>query len=166
MLCQEQLYRHCYPEMIGLCCRYAGDLDRAGLVFNNAMLRVFKNIRNYQEEGKFMAWVKTIVIHCCLDHVKQQNKSKETAISQAEEEISIPDEILEKISAKDIQRMISQLPKMTAVVFNLYVYEGFTHKQIAQGLGMAEGTSKWHVNEARKTMKTKLEHLFTQQTRK
>src|SRR4030095_4104734 len=83
---QEHLYRQFYPEMIKICQRYAGDLDGAGIVFNNAMLRVFKNIKAYQHEGKLGAWIKTIVINCALDHIKSTSKIKEAPITQATEE--------------------------------------------------------------------------------
>lgn len=156
--CQEQLYRHCYPEMIGICHRYAGDMDGAGIIFNNAMLRVFKNIHSYREEGKLMGWIKTIIINCSLDFVKQQNKFKEQSTPGIyEQEVNIPAEVFSLVSAKEIQKMIRELPKATATVFNLYMYEGFTHRQVAESLGISEGTSKWHINEGRKLLKTKLE---------
>jgi len=158
---QEQLYKYCYPGMIKICYRYAGDMDGAGIIFNNAMLRVFKSIHAYKEEGKLMGWVKVIVVNCCIDFVKQQNKFNETIPGHIEEqEVSIPADALSRVSAKEIQAMIWQLPKATATVFNLYIYEGFTHKQIAESLGISEGTSKWHVNEGRRLLKTKLDNFF------
>lgn len=161
LLCQEQLYRHCYPEMIRLCQRYAGDMDGAGTVFNNAMLRVFKNISHYRHEGRFMSWLKTIVLHCCLDFVRQQHKFRNEPLLRAvEEEVGVSDDVLDKVSVKEIQKIISQLPRATAVVFNLFVYEGFTHKQIGEALNISEGTSKWHVSEGRKTLKGKLDNLL------
>lgn len=167
LLCQEQLYRHCYPDMIRICQRYAGDLDGAGIVFNNAMLRVFKGISAYRHEGRFMGWVKTIVLNCCLDYVRQQHRFRNEPLSDAaEEEVSISGDILDKVSAKEIQKIILQLPKATAAVFNLYVYEGFTHKQIGEALHISEGTSKWHVSEGRKTLKLKLENLLYPEAKK
>jgi RNA polymerase sigma-70 factor (ECF subfamily) len=167
LLAQEQLYKHCYPDMIKICYRYAGDMDGAGIIFNNAMLRVFKGIRNYQHEGKFMAWVKVIVVNCCLDFIKKENRFREQQLtSSQEEQISIAEEVFGKVSIKEIQKIINQLPKATAAVFNLFVYEGFTHKQVAGSLGISEGTSKWHVNEGRKIMKSKLEHLFNPESKK
>lgn len=156
--CQEHLYKEFYPEMIRVCQRYARDLDGAGIIYNNAMLRVFRNIKNYRHQGKLESWVKTIVINCSLDHVKTRGKIKEVPVSIAEE-ITIDDCLFEKLSAKEIQLIIKKLPKGTATVFNLFVYEGYTHKQIAEALRISEGTSKWHVNEGRKLLKTKLEHL-------
>jgi RNA polymerase sigma factor (sigma-70 family) len=159
--CQEQLYKHCYPDMIKICYRYAGDMDGAGIIFNNAMLRVFKNINSYREEGKLIGWIKTIVTNCCIDFVKKQNKFKEEVKGSLEEhEMPIAAEAFSFVSAKEIQQMIRLLPKATATVFNLYIYEGFTHKQIAEGLGISEGTSKWHVKEGRKLLKTKLENFI------
>src|ERR1044071_4785304 len=129
---QEQLYRYCYPEMIKICCRYAGDLDGAGIIFNNAMLRVFKSIRNYHHEGKFMGWVKVIVVNCALDFVKKENRFKEVQLTAAQEEqTGISEEAFSKVSVKEILKIIQQLPRATATVFNLFIYEGFTHPQIA-----------------------------------
>lgn len=164
--CQEQLYRHCYPEMIKLCYRYAGDMDGAGIVFNNAMLRVFKGISNYRHEGRFMGWVKTIVVNCCLDFARQRHKFRNEPLATQEEEVSLPEDIFGKVSVKEIQKIIHQLPGATAVVFNLYIYEGYTHKQISSILGIPEGTSKWHVSEGRKILKLKLENLQIPEVRK
>lgn len=161
MQCQEQLYRHCYFEMIKVCYRYADDMDGAGIIFNNAMLRVFRNIHQYKEEGKLMGWIKTIVVNCAIDFVTKRNKFKEhSSASMQDYELNIPSEAFQLVSAKEIRKLISQLPKATATVFNLFIYEGFTHKQIGQSLKIAEGTSKWHVNEARKWLKTKLEDFL------
>lgn len=156
---QEQLYKHCYPVMIKTCYRYAGDLDGAGIIFNNAMLRVFKGISQYKEEGKLMGWIKTIVINCCIDFVKSKEKFKEEAGNIAEDdETSIPPDALDRVTAKEIQACIRNLPRATATVFNLFVYEGLTHKQIASALGISEGTSKWHINEGRRLLKQKLKN--------
>lgn len=161
MQCQEQLYRLCYPEMIKLCIRYAGDIDGAGIIYNNAMLRVFRHIGAYRHEGKLLAWVKTIVIHSCLDFIRKKGPIKEVAIGpEQEQQVSITEDAFSRISVKDIQKITAQLPPATGAVFNLYIYEGYTHKAIGEALGISEGTSKWHLNEARKTVKQKLEHFL------
>lgn len=161
MQCQEQLYRLCYPEMIKICIRYAGDIDGAGIIYNNAMLRVFRHIGNYKHEGKLLGWVKTIVVHCCLDHVKKKGPIREVKLGpEQEEQVSITEDAFSRISVKDIQKIIGQLPPATGAVFNLYIYENFTHKQVSGALGISEGTSKWHLNEARKILKNKLEHFL------
>jgi RNA polymerase sigma-70 factor (ECF subfamily) len=146
--------------MIKVCYRYARDADGAGTVYNNAMLKVFKNIVNYKEEGKLGGWIKTIVVNCCIDFCKQhQVSSNHYPVTSIEnlEEISISPEVFNTVSAKEIQQLLKQLPGATAMVFNLFVYEGFTHKQIATQLDISDGTSKWHVSEAKKILKLKLE---------
>jgi RNA polymerase sigma-70 factor (ECF subfamily) len=148
--------------MIKICYRYAGDTDGAGVIFNNAMLRVFKNMNTYRHEGKLIGWVKTIVVNCCLDFIKNKNKfNNETFSGEIEELPGNDTEIQDFVSAKDIRKIISGLPRATAAVFNLYAYEGFTHKQISGSLGISEGTSKWHVNEARKRLAISLKEFIT-----
>ena len=154
---QEQLYRFCYPDMIKICFRYAGDMDGAGLIFNNAMLRVFRHLKRYKHEGKLMAWIKTIVVNCCIDYARERSRFRSNqSLDEGEEEQSIPPDVLDRVSAREIQQLIRELPRATATVFNLYIYEGFTHRQISESLGIAEGTSKWHVNEGRRLLKESL----------
>jgi RNA polymerase sigma-70 factor, ECF subfamily len=159
VLCQEQLYKACYPEMIKICYRYANDMDGAGIIYNNAMLKVFKSIGKYSEEGKLMGWIKTIVVNSCIDFCKRKNIFRNSMNIISEDETTILPDVFDRLSGKDIQRLISQLPSATATVFNLYVYEGFTHKQIGEQLGISDGTSKWHVSEAKKLLKLKLERI-------
>jgi RNA polymerase sigma-70 factor, ECF subfamily len=160
--CQQQLYRQCYPGLIKICHRYAGDMDGAGVIYNNTMLRVFKNITTYRHEGKLMGWIKTILINCCLDYVKQKNKFVNKSLpNENSGEISMDESILGNVSAKEIQSIINELPRATSAVFNLYIYENFTHKQIGESLGISEGTSKWHVNEARKRLSISLKEFIT-----
>lgn len=106
------------------------------------MLKVFKGIGNYKDEGKLGGWIKTIVVHCCIDFCKAKSifNNSTNIISEATH-IMLPD-VFDRLSGKDIQQLIAQLPKATGTVFNLYIYEGFTHKQIAEQLNISDGTSK------------------------
>jgi RNA polymerase sigma-70 factor, ECF subfamily len=159
---QEQLYRLYYPDMIKICCRYAGDMDGAGIIYNNTMLRVFKNIHTYQHDGKLAGWIKTILINCCIDYVKQKNKFENKLLANENSgERSTDESIPGNISAKEIRSIIKKLPGATSAVFNLYIYENFTHKQIGESLGISEGTSKWHVSEARKRLSVLLKEYLT-----
>ncbi|MFT3681759.1 MAG: sigma-70 family RNA polymerase sigma factor [Ferruginibacter sp.] len=157
---QQQLYKLFYPEMIKICFRYAGDADNAGSIYNNAMLRIFKNIDTYSEEGKLGGWIKTIVINCCIDFCKKKNIFRNSTSYIPEDEITIEPEVFNTVSYKEVQQVIAQLPGATATVFRLFVYEGFTHRQIADQLEISEGTSKWHVSEAKKMLKKKFEKLY------
>jgi RNA polymerase sigma-70 factor, ECF subfamily len=157
---QERLYKLCYAEMIKICYRYAKDADGAGSIFNDAMLKVYKNLDKYEEQGKLMGWVKTIVTNTCFDYCKRQTVFNSSSIINVEDNISIEPEVFKNVSAKEIQLLIKKLPLATATVFNMYVYDGFTHKQIGEILNISDGTSKWHLSEAKKNLKTKLEKFI------
>lgn len=157
---QQKLYKLFYPDMIRICCRYAGDMDGAGIIYNNAMLKVFKNIHNYEEEEKSGSWIKTIVINCSIDYCKKKDWFKQLVVLSEVEEIALSPNVFNHVSGKEIQKLIAQLPPATATVFNMHIYEGYTHKQIGEILEISEGTSKWHVSEAKRLMKNKFEHFL------
>jgi RNA polymerase sigma-70 factor, ECF subfamily len=153
--CQQQLYRLCYPDMIKVCFRYAPDADGAGTIFNDAMLKVFRHLDGYSETGKLMGWIKTIVVHTAIDFCKKKNIFSQSVPYFPESDEGLPPEALDRLSGREIQQWVAELPRATATVFNMYVYEGFTHRQIGELLGISEGTSKWHVSEAKKMLKKK-----------
>jgi RNA polymerase sigma-70 factor (ECF subfamily) len=147
--------------MIKICQRYTPDADSAGMIYNNAMLRIFKSIERYTEEGKLNGWIKMIVVNCCIDFCKKKNIFSNAVSQTVIEEVIIQPEVFDKISGKEIQKLLGELPAATATVFKLFIYEGFTHKQIAEQLNISDGTSKWHVNEARKLLKEKFNSITT-----
>ena len=142
--------------MIKICMRYAGDMDGAGTIYNNAMLNVFKSLATYQEQGKLNAWIKTVMVNAAIDHVRQRVRFETADIFDTPELVNIPATAFHQISFKEIQAMILKLPKATRTVFNMYSYEGYKHQEIASLLGISEGTSKWHVNQARKLLSQEL----------
>ena len=71
---QEALYRGCYAGMIKLCIRYASDMDKAAAIYNEAMLKVFNTLHQFEGRGDFMAWVRRIVVNTCIDHCRKQTR--------------------------------------------------------------------------------------------
>jgi RNA polymerase sigma-70 factor (ECF subfamily) len=163
---QERLYKHCYPVMIRICMRYCNGLaDIAAGVYNQAMLKVFKNIGQYSGKGEFEGWIRKIVVNTCIDHGRTAAKFQ---LSELKEETAewlpiIPD-AYSRISGSEIINLVYTLPKNTGLVFNLFVMEGYKHEEIGKLLGISAGTSKWHMNEARKLLKQKLETLFKKES--
>ena len=148
--------------MIRICLRYvSGDTDHAGALFNQAMLKIFKNIGQFRHEGEFLGWVRKVVVNVCIDHCRIKTKFTAIDITETKEHVLpvLPD-IYHKLSAADILQLVHQLPKNTGLVFNLFVLEGYKHDEIAQILGISGGTSKWHLNEARRILKDKIEQHF------
>ncbi len=136
--------------------RYARDQQDAADIMSHAFVKVYKNIRSFDEtKGSFQAWLKRIVINEALDHIKQRSRFSSKELDQADEPY-LNNQVIEKIDAAEIMQMVKQLPPATHAVFVLFAIDGYAHKEIALQLGISEGTSKWHLSEARKSLQQKL----------
>ena len=151
---QKGLYQHCYKEMMKLCYRYTNDVEVSASIYNDAMIKVFSNIGTYKEDGKLMAWVKRIVVNTCIDHVRKKAPFQMKELNENHDiDAIIENDVFIKMSNAEIKRLISQLPKKAALVFNLYVYEEFNHNEIAALLKIPDGTSRYYLSEARRLLK-------------
>ena len=158
---QKALYSLCYEEMMRVCNRYVNDMETSASLYNDAMLKVFRNIDSYKDEGKIIGWVKRIVINTCIDFVRLKTPMPTIEIKETNEaEYAIDENVLDKMSAIEIQKIIKQLPTNIATVFNLYVYEEFSHTEIAEILKIPSGTSRYYLSEARRLLKSKIENNF------
>jgi RNA polymerase sigma-70 factor (ECF subfamily) len=136
-------------------------MDDAAAIYNEAMLKVFTTLHQFEGRGDFMAWVRRIVVNTCIDHCRRQAKFTNYAIEQVPDEtISLDPDIYDRLSTNEVICLLQQLPRNTALVFNLFVLEGFKHEEIGKRLDISTGTSKWHLNEARRLLKNKLDDLL------
>ena len=150
---QERLYRNYYRAMITICLRYTKNEEDAVEVLNNGFLKVFRNIQVYESlQASLYTWIRTIVINSCLDFIKQKQREEKVNELSEDTEVHIAPEVISKISATELLNQVRKLPPATQAVFNLYVIEGYSHKEIGQLLNIREGTSKWHLSEARKSL--------------
>lgn len=157
---QEALYRHCYEPMMAVCLRYVSGRDQAADLFNQAMLKVLRSIGQFGFKGEFMGWVRRIVVNTCIDHCRREVKYSIRPIDEEEEiNVFVSPETENKISTEDIMQWMRGLPRNTGLVFNLFAIEGYRHDEIAQYLGISTGTSKWHVNEARRLLQMKIKPI-------
>ncbi len=141
--------------MVGICVRYTKNEQDAVEVLNNGFLKVFTYIDRY-EPGKatLYTWIRTIIINSCIDFLKLKERMiVHEEIKNAESEYHIDAEAISKMKVTELLHFVRQLPAATKAVFNLYVMEGYNHKEIALMLGISDGTSKWHLSEARKNLK-------------
>jgi RNA polymerase sigma-70 factor (ECF subfamily) len=162
---QEQLYRGCYAPMMKVCSRYANDIDEAGALYNESMLKVLTRLPQYENKGDLMAWIRRIVVNTCIDHCRKQVKFSSLSIDTLQEEIiRVDPEVYKRFSGNDVIRLLQDLPRNTALVFNLFVIEGYKHEEIGQQLGISAGTSKWHLNEGRRLLKSKLDNILKNET--
>lgn len=155
---QELLYQQFYGFAMTIAMRYSRDEADAADIMSLAFVKVFKGIYTFDSnKGSLHAWIKRIVINEALDHIKTRHRfvSREE-MEAAVEEAKVDNSAIDKLNATEVMTMIQQLPPATHAVFVLYVIDGYNHREIASRLGISEGTSKWHLSEARKTLQKKL----------
>jgi RNA polymerase sigma factor (sigma-70 family) len=150
---QELLYQKYSARMMAICVRYAKTRFEAEDIFHEAFVKVFKNIQTYQQ-GTFEGWMKRIFVNTAINNFRKNQKHY--GHEQHSEELSSgsdEDPVLSDISVKELLEIVAKLPEGYRVVFNLYVIEGYTHKEIGEMVGIAEGTSKSQLAKAKQYLK-------------
>ena len=136
-----------------LCMRYTKNEADAAEVLNKGFLKVFLNIQRYDPaQANLYTWIRTIVINSCLDFLKLKYKTIQHKELDKAVDVHIDAEAIHKLDVSMLLHLIRQLPPATQAVFNLYIMEGYNHKEIGQLVNISEGTSKWHLSEARKSL--------------
>jgi len=159
---QHGLYHQLYGFAMKIALRYSRDEHDAADILSQAFIKVFKSIRTFDpSKGSFHAWLKRIVVNEGLDHIKGRYRFSENVELETVAEPTINNSVLEEMGAEEIMEMIKKLPPATHAVFVLYAVEGYNHREIAHQLGISEGTSKWHLSEARKTLQKQIQYLRT-----
>lgn len=155
---QEKVYHLFYARMMGVVRRYIDQPEQAEEVLNNGFLRAFQKVQQYTFQGSFEGWLRKIVFHAVSDYVKQNIKYNEHIVLVEKDEYVQKDHA-DKLYYNQLLELVQGLPVATRSVFNMYVMEGFAHKEIGKILGISEGTSKWHLSEGRRLLKDKIEKL-------
>lgn len=164
---QKTLYERYYGKMLGVCTRYAKDRDHAKDMLQDGFLKLFTNLQSYNNKGSFEGWMRRIIVNTCIDNIRKDKKNYlivSTTFAN-ENDANIPDEtsdddLADKISEAEILRAVQDLTPAYRMVFNLYVIEEYTHKEIAELLEISEGTSKSNLAKAKFNLKKNLMHLI------
>ncbi len=152
---QEQLYRMYSSKLFSICLKYSNDYPSAEDTLQDAFITIFEKITQYKNKGSFEGWIKRITINTALQKYRKQKVFDIINEEQIEEiEVEIDEE---DISLDYLLSIIQQLPDRYRLVFNLYVLDGYSHKEIAEMLEISTGTSKSNLARARNILKTKLE---------
>ncbi|MEO6914332.1 MAG: sigma-70 family RNA polymerase sigma factor [Chitinophagaceae bacterium] len=150
---QELLYRNYYKAMMALCLMYTKNDADAVEVLNGGFLKVFLNLHRYDPtHANLYTWIRTIIINNCLDFIKSKSRNQQPGELNRAIEVYINAEAIEKMDAAMLLDLVRKLPPATQAVFQLYVIEGYNHKEIGSLVHISEGTSKWHLSEARKSL--------------
>lgn len=146
---QQKLYDLYSRKMYGICLRYVRDPMEAEDILVSAFTKVFEKIDQFKGEGSFEGWLRRIIVNDALTSLRRsRNMYVETDLERADLE---PDyeNLSDHLEAEDLMNMIQQLPPGYRVVFNMYAIDGYSHKEIADQLGINENTSKSQLSRAR-----------------
>lgn len=157
--CQRLLYRQYSGKMFAVCLRYAGSRMEAEDMLQDAFIKVFDHINQFNHQGSFEGWIRKIVINTALAHLRKMKLLIAEQLSERHAsafEYLPGEDAISRISAKEIQVFISELPVGYRVVFNLYVVDGFSHQEIAQQLNISESTSRSQLTKARLMLRKKI----------
>lgn len=148
-LAQKRLYERFYGKMFGVCMRYSSHREQATEIMNLAFFKVFKTMESFAEKGgNLEAWIYRIMVNTAIDYLRAELRHQHSDI---EKTVYVEDtsDVVSDLSAEDIMRMVNKLTPAYRTVFNLYVVEGYNHKEIGEMLNISEGTSKSNLAKAR-----------------
>lgn len=154
---QTKLYNLFAPKMLGVCLRYAKNREEAEEILQEGFLRVFNYINTFKGAGSFEGWIRKIMVNCAL--LRYRNKTQLQPVIRLNNfnyDAAGETDIASNLDAKDLLSLVQTLPDGYRIVFNLYVFEGYKHREIAEALGISEGTSKSNLSDARSFLQKKL----------
>lgn len=159
-LSQYKLYQQYAGKMLTVCSRYSRSREDAEDTLSEGFARVFEKLGTYKGNGSFEGWMRRIMVNMAIEKFRkkhvQYTELKDHHIGHPE---VTEEEMRSKVSAGQLLALIQKLPPSYQMVFNLYVFEGLKHKEIATELGISEGTSKSNLSHARTWLKKGIEDL-------
>jgi RNA polymerase sigma factor (sigma-70 family) len=157
------LYRLTYSYMMGICYRYVNSKEEAREMLNIGFTKMLYNLEKYKPEVPFKAWMRKVMINILIDEYRKEKKHHENVqyVDEYTETTGYAElnDALVKMNVDQIHALIVKLPPVSQKVFNLFVIDGYSHKEIAALLNMSEGTSKWHLNFSRTKLKEMIQKL-------
>ncbi|MCC8424208.1 RNA polymerase sigma factor [Mucilaginibacter sp. UR6-11] len=151
---QEMLYKQFASGMLGVCMRYATDKMEAEDMLQNGFIKIFKKLDDYRGEGSFEGWVRRIMVHSAIEYYRKHHKMIQVMdVNEMGNEPSVNPAAMANMGVKDLMGIIQQLSPGYKMVFNLYAIEGYSHKEIAEMVGITEGASKSQLSRARAILK-------------
>jgi RNA polymerase sigma factor (sigma-70 family) len=147
---QAELYGLYSPKMMMVCLRYSKSREEAEEILQDGFIKVFKNIQQFRNEGSFEGWIRKIMVNCALQRYRSQlHLHRVVSMDAYGIERPFEQHIESNLTTKELLETVQQLPPGYRMVFNLYVFEGMKHREIAEALKISEGTSKSNLSDAR-----------------
>lgn len=158
---QKKLYELYSPAAYGVVKRYLyNDEDAAKEVLNDAFFKIFTKLDQYSFQGAFEGWIRRIVVNTVTDHLRRNMANDHTMKEVQPEDGQVDSTPVGNLSYKELLEVVNTLPEAQLGVFNLFVFENYSHKEIGALLGITENNSRWYLNDARKRLKEKINLLM------
>ncbi|HEY1046697.1 MAG TPA: sigma-70 family RNA polymerase sigma factor [Bacteroidia bacterium] len=154
--CQRELYKRFSGKMMAVCMRYAGNRMEAEDMLQDAFIKVFDNIGKFKNEGSLEGWVRRIVVNTAINKIRANKVRFEELGEENDGFLHHDKNIIDRMSEKDILKLISEMPQGYKYVFNMYAIEGLSHKEIADNLGIEEASSRSQYAKAKKYLQQQL----------
>lgn len=152
---QKLLYDQFSSKMYAVCLRYMGNSDDAQDILQEGFIKVFRNLEKFRGDGSFEGWMRRIFVNTAIEQIRK--RKTDLSLTEKEEVIELKAvSALDNINEKDLLQIVSELSPGYRTVFNMYVVEGFNHKEISEALGISEGTSKSQLARARMILQEKI----------
>lgn len=157
---QKKLYDRFAPTAYGIIRRYTSHKEMADEILNDAFYKIFTKLDQYGFKGSFEGWMYRVIVHTTTDHLRKYIREKErTDTREIEDTVMMNSNAIQGLAYKELLALVHQLPDTPRTVFNLFVFEQYTHKEIGELLDITEGNSRWHLNSARKQLIDKIDSL-------
>ena len=162
---QKTLFEKFAPKMFAVCLRYMNSYDEAQDTLQDGFVKVFSKLSDFKSEGALEGWIRRIIVNTCLDAIRKNEKTKyDVSISEIEYQLDFTDYGMQNMEVEELMLMIQSMPNGYRVVFNLFAIEGFSHKEIADKLGINENTSKSQYLRARAFLRERIEKIEWKET--
>jgi RNA polymerase sigma factor (sigma-70 family) len=156
---QKQLYETYYGRLLSICLRYSNNSEDARDILNEGFVKVFRFLDRYKIGTSLDGWMRRIMINTSIDFYRKEMRHRSDDIEAAEYKIAEDTDIASNYAAQEILKAIQLLPPAYRAVFNLYAIEGYSHKEVADALGITESTSRSNLVKARVKLKEMLNEL-------
>lgn len=153
---QELLYKQTSSKMFAICMRYAKDRMEAEDTLQMGYIKVFHKIKEYRGEGSFEGWIRRVMVNTAIESYRKNLRN--LTVVQLEDAYEQPatDFDFSRLGMQDLMKLIHQLSDGYRLVFNMYIIEGYSHREISETLGISEGASKSQLSRARAILKEKI----------
>ena len=150
---QKQLYEENYTLLLGVCHRYSSNQDDAMDILHEGFIKILNNIHKYQPGTSLIAWMRRIIVNTAIDYYRMQSRRRTDDLETAFDIQAGEPDAISQLTVQEIIKCIQQLSPAYRSVFNLYVVEGYSHKEIADLLDITESTSRSNLVKARSKLK-------------